>query len=313
MPNSLRKNDNRESGPETREASVAPSPKNEAQALDADLVGRAVGEASHDAPRQLTDPEVFDILVKAIRELEDSGKVPTAAGVSARMRIVDKDFSLTKTRFSTFRDATKAAEKSQIVESTRASSDYILRLTTPRDYHGMTLRPDLWHGIQDWTPDIRYEFDRVTRRTKVIESGYCSPTSMIVPSADKALFLNWIEDFGLGNASEVAEITKAALADVDPIASFHRALRDRPAAKRQWNRQLRTNVLSVASKWAVENGIPQMDIFQTPATSSADHVEDNSQDSTDDDLRRRIMVVLEAMPVHELLRLPIPLEYSLNR
>lgn len=327
MTNPFRENDSRNGGLEALEDLVAPSPETETQARSAELYSGAAGNAPTDATRQLTTAKVLELLVRAITDLESSGKTTTAAGVSARMRVLEPYFTVSHTEFPNFRSITKAAESAGVVEAVRTASDYVLRLPG-RDsslgpahrqdrFRGVTLRPDLWRAFQDSNEDAKYAFNRESRTTETLEN---SPPlgSVSVPSVSKSSNIRWMHEFAAHQDPEISAHLQLGLAEPDPIAGFYRALRENGAAKRLWNRQLRSNILEAAIAWAAENQIDRQDIFlPAPETQRSSTNGPPSQaptaSSADDDPRRRILQILESMPLHELLRLSIPLEYSLNR
>ncbi|MFB0834957.1 hypothetical protein [Arthrobacter halodurans] len=324
MTNPSRENDNRECGPGAQEAPVAPSPETGTQAPIAKTFSGTAGAALQSAPRQFTATDVFTLLVKAIGEFESTGKTPTAAGVSARMRVIEPDFSIDRTEFSTFRGITKAAEGAALIEANRTSSDYVLKLVSVEDMRGVNLRPDLWRAIQDWTDGVRYAFDRTTKTTEQFVGGVPSG-SVEVPSVDKATLIEWMNQFASRPLGELNTQLAEALREDDPVSAFHGVIRGDSSVKRRWNRRLRSGILDTAVAWSTRNAIPRRDIFTSipaPTSSSAvaptglyasPSVAVSPTPPVDVDLRRRILSILDSMPLHELLRLPIPLEHSLNR
>lgn len=314
MTNSLKETNTRVSGTEP----VGSPPKPGAQAPHAELSGSA-GVATNVAPRQLTVSEIFEVLAKAIAEFESSGKVATAAGVSARMRQISPGFSVSSTEFASFRDITRAAESAGLILATRTSSDYVLKLVGDhdQDFRGATLRPDLWRAIQDWTEGVRYAFNRGTQKTEPI--GASLPVgSVAVPTVAKSTSVQWMREFSATQRGDLAMLLTEALNDKDPIAGFHRVTQENGSIKRRWSKYLRTRVLDTAVTWATSNSIPRSEIFTSSVSMNAlsapkAQVKEAADISGDIDARQRVLDILESMPLHELLRLPIPLEYSLKR
>lgn len=308
MTNSSRETDNNRKGGSDP---VASPPKTGTQVLRIDSSSGTAGDATSVAPRQFTATEVFESLVSTIAEFESAGKSATAAGVSARMRQLLPGFSVAATEFKTFRDLTQAAENAGLITSARTSSDYVLSLVRSDDFRGETLLPGLWRAIQDWTEGANYAFNRVTRKTEPV--GVSVPAGAVaVPTVDKTTNAQWMRDFASTQQGDIAFTLEAALAEEDPVAAFLRTVRDNDSVKRRWSKYLRSRVLDTAVTWATANGIPRTDIFTKPALKpSAQPATDDRSD--DDDARSRVLDILGTMPLHELLRLPIPLEYALKR
>lgn len=307
MTNSSRETGVRKSGPDN----VASPPKPGTQAPFAELSGTA-GDATEVAPRQFTAGEVFEILTTAVAELESEGKTPTAAGVSARMRKIRPAFSPASTEFSSFRDITQAAEAAGLITATPAKSDFVLGLVQVDDFRGATLQPDLWRAIQDWTEGVTYAFSRATRKTEPVGAALPSG-SVLVPTVNKQTTLAWLRDFAALQRGSVTALLAEILDEEDPVVTFFKVTRDNDGLKRRWSKYHRTRILETAVAWAAANAIPRSDIFGAGTPVQAAPAVFVSAKVEDSDARRRVLDILESMPLHELLRLPIPLEYSLKR
>lgn len=318
MTNPLREYGSRSDGSEAPEVLAGPPPEPGSQASRHKIRSGTAGDGSQDAPRQFTAEEVLQLLVKAVSSVEAAGKIPMAAGVAARMRVIEPAFSMDQTEFSSFRQITQAAEAAGLVDASRGANDYVLKLrprNEPVKFQGATLHPDLWRAIQDWTEGVSYAFDRTTHRTAPITDVVPEGTVQI-PAVDRDQTIGWMREFAARRDGEQLTALNAALDEGDPVAAFHRVIRATDDLKRRWNRHLRRRVLDTAVAWASENAISLPDIFLPThsATSPLSPVRVDAVESLEDEaLRRRIIDVLGALPLHELLRLPIPLEYSLTR
>lgn len=311
MTNPLRETDSPSTGSEAHnEAHRGSPPEPGSQASPISKSGTA-GAESQDAPRQFTADEVFRILVEAVAALEAAGKPAIAAGVSARMRMVQPGFSVENTEFSSFRDLTRAAEAAGFVDAIRGANDFVLKLRTPavRPVQGATLRPDLWRAIQDWTGGVTYAFDRVTHRTEPV-GGRIPAHAVLAPSVNKATTVEWMSQFAAKQRADIRATLEAGLSEEDPVAGFQRAVKATDGLRRRWNGFLRDMVLGIAAVWASENQIPRSDIFVPTESGRPAAPRPTTEDEA---LRQRILDILKSMPLHELLRLPIPLEHALIR
>ena len=319
MTNPLREIDSRESDNESHETLVGPPPEAGRQATRQKTLSEAVGDASKDAPRQFSPSDVFELLVAAISTLDRSGKTPVAAGVSAKMRLLDRTFSLPRSPYRTFRELVLDAEGKGIVETTQGANDLVLKVGGQKreSRQGETLRTDLWRAMLDWTDNVAYEYNPATRTTTRVGDKRGDGT-IPVPFLSKDERLQWMRSFAESETGDPRDQLTEALRAEDPVGSFHRVVRANDSLKRRWNRHLRRNVLDTALAWARENGIADGDIFVAPAERKAHSAAPEPPatgrvPANDEQIRQRVLGILAEMPLHELLRLPIPLEYSLTR
>jgi hypothetical protein len=324
MTTSMSEHMDREGGPQVTSTGAPKTSKIGSQAPPSTSSGTAGDGES--APRQFTADEAVMLLTRAVSELHETGRATKAAGVSARMRRMDPAFSMDRTPFSSFRNVIEAAVARNLVSAERGASDFELRpvssdssATVPSASTARTtLRPDLWRALLDWTPNVRHGFNRVSKIT--ISVGETLPDdTVLVPSVSRDERVSWMTSF----TDEEADLAiKSSLADglvsEDPAAGFMAAVRTSITLQRRWKRVLRAKILARAEQWAAENTIPQDDIYVASRPSIPGPVaaspspSPSAGDDGSDDTRERILALLSTLPLHELLKLRIPLEYTLR-
>lgn len=262
--------------------------------------------------------DAFDLLVSVLKDLSSRNPTPTAAGVYSRMRNVFPEFTYGAAGFASFRAMLNEAEGRGMVVVERAAnaSDVTVRLSglkaeiaTALDPRLERLSDDLWRAMLDWKVDAEYAFDRATRRTL---RGPESASSVKTPSVSKETQIGWMKEFAALEKGEVAEALLAGLAEQDPAHGFGRAVRQFIPASRRWKRYLQDHVLLRARTWAAENGIPLSDLSNGMPRLTKEPVL-AARTESDEALRSRVLDVLVRMPLSELLRLPIPIEYSIGK
>lgn len=307
MTNPSREKDHRAAGMQALDASAFTPPDTGRQAALQKYSSGTAGAGGKSTPRQFSTDEVLVLLVEAVRILEDAGKRPVAAGVAARMKTLDRDFSVRQTEFTTFREVLQAGVNRGLIELSGGTDDLVvtLRNTSPEPL-SETLRHDLWRALHDWTDGARYAYRPSTQRTSLL-SGELTEGDILVPTLTPEQQHEWMTKFASSVRGADKEKLEAAITD----GTFQAAVRSVEPLKRRWGRYSRRRVLDTATQWAAANNIPEKDILTTTPKHTTT-VEAPDAPAEDDVLRRRVLDTLASMPLHELLRLPIPLEYTLR-
>lgn len=327
MTTSMSEHMDRESGPQVTSTGAPSTSKIGSQAPPPTSSSGTAGDGANPS-RQFTAHEAVALLARAVKELHETGRATKAAGVSAYMRRLDPTFSQDRTPFAGFRNIIDSAVADGLITSERGASDFELKpaasappgaaLTVgkPRT----TLRPDLWRALLDWTPNARHGYNRRTRITSTVEDPL--PADMVrVPSVSRDQRVVWMTAF----TQEEPDLTVRSnllegLGEDDPASGFMSAVRSSTTLERRWKRALRGHIIARADEWANDNEIQLEDIYLPARQTAAAPVKAVNAgptavptESTDgDDLRERILATLSILPLHELLKLRVPLEYTLR-
>lgn len=303
-------------------AAEHPTESGPANPRDSSTRGAAGDVKAH--PRQLSTDEAILLLTATVAEFERAGRTTAAAGVSASMHKVEPGFSPKRSAFGSFRQLLEEAQRRGVIEIHRGANDFILHSTvtappTSTIDRPERLREDLWSALLDWRETARYSFNRVTRGTSPSD-GALGAGDVLVPTVQRTQHVEWMRDFAESQGSEsVRTALLEALGTDDPARGFASAIRRFDAAGRRWKRTLRQLVLDRAARWATEHRIPASDLEPDSSIGMPHHAvgaESLRGVRTAGDaeaLRREILAVLQTMPLHELMRLPVPLEYALHR
>lgn len=309
MTNPSIENDIPSAGQKARDASVVTPPDTGGQAPRLTDSSGTAGAADSEAPRQFSSEEALNLLVAAVTALEEGGKQPVAAGVSARMKTIRRDFSLQRTEFTRFRQLLDLAVRRGLIEVRQGEDDLAVSLCSraePVRVRGEMLRTDLWRALVDWSGGPRYVY-RPSAKTTSVLTGELAANDVLVPSLSDEERSDWISQFVQSQSPD----EKAQLEAAVSVGGFRELVRASEPLKRRWSRYLRRRVLDRATEWAAANGIPESDIFVSSPKPSRPIVTAGAPKG-DDALRQRVLETLSTMPLHELLRLPIPLEYTLR-
>jgi hypothetical protein len=280
--------------------------------------------AAHSAPQQGSIERGLELLQEALASL--STETPAAAGVYSRMRKIDPSFTFHVAGYKSFRELLNEAEKQGLVtiEKEPGASDVMVRPalggSMPKASKPVTrIGTDLWRALLDWGPSANYGFDRDSGRTNPLEDGKLSTSQVRVPSISKAEQLEWMREFAAQETSEIAQAAlNAGLAQSDPTAGFSQALKQSDPASRRWKRFLKLRVLDRATKWAGASSIPLSSIEGANPSAKLSRLPSESPSSpntedTESLLREHILSVVASLPLSELLRISIPVEYTIRR
>lgn len=312
--------------------STAPSRKSdeekETEVADTDQVAKLASEdsvatmthaaagVSNGTPQQPAIVDAIGLLVRTVKEFEQSNRRAAAAGVSASMRQTAPHFNVRETEYRTFRGLIEAAEKQGLISTTLSGSDVDLHTVGGAPTGGPLKRLDnkLWRSFLEWNPAAVSSFDRASKH---VVPGTSSDSSQVaIPPIPQSEQVNWMTQFTeeLGEGPE-RDTLLAALRKENPAKAFSIAIRSEEGTERKWRSFLQKRVLDRAQDWARENHIPLDDLDDTTGKGAGiqppHHVRHGN--FAEAEMRERILTILGAMPLSELLRLPIPVEYTLLR
>lgn len=262
-----------------------------------------------------------DLLLQAIRTLLARNSRPFAAGVYGLMRQIEPTFTFDSVGFPSFRAYLSDAANRGVVTFSPAprGSDVVVAEASgsgasqrPALITATTLRKDLWDAFVDWSNESNYVFRPMTNEVVALMPGQSGGDGAVrIPSASRDDQLVWMRELADSETSApVKDELDAALREDQPTRAFARVLRERTSVGRAWKRHLRRRILSRASQWAEENGLPES-VLQ-PAKVQEPSSRREATTNEDQAARDRILAILADLPLSELLKLRIPLEYALR-
>lgn len=215
------------------------------------------------------------------------------------------------------------------------------------------IRSDLWGAFLDWTPGWTRLWDRVEGHPVRFPSeprplepqDYVTLRALVlaepnrfcpIPVIDETQQFRWMAEFlnGLDPTSTAKNVLQVALDQEQRAKAFSAAVRTLPDVAEMWKQYRFTSVYRVIDDWMTANGVrteiltakssqPRHGtaVVDTPGMGSAWAVRSRvpttgvrGRPSTNDAVtRQRILTALERMPLSELLRLRIPIEYTLEQ
>lgn len=283
---------------------------------------RVAGAAS-EPPQQYSKAQVFALLVEALDSFPPDRRPHPAAGVGARMRRIDPNFTQLASGFTSFREIVRAAADAQYVRvvASEGRNDIKIDLApgvssgSPGEHTRVLehVNDELWRALLNWDTGKTFAYDRESRRPVAL-SGPPSESDLLLPVISRNDQLGWMRQFAEAEADlDVREALEAGLRTSEPVRGFSAVMRAQKGVDRRWKRYLRTRVLDRATAWARGEGIPLEDLEAAPRKNDPRTVATRTVESTAHDVRRQILAIIEQLPTSELLRLPIPVEYALKR
>lgn len=282
-----------------------------------------VAGAANEPPQQYSKAQVFALLVEALDSFPPDRRPHPAAGVGARMRHIDPNFTQIASGFSSFRDIVRAAADAQYVRvvASEGRNDVKIDLApgVSSGSHGAQIRAlehvndDLWRALINWDTSKTFAYDRELRRPVAL-SGPPTGSDLLLPVTSRGDQLAWMREFAEAEAdADIRKELEAGLATSEPVRGFSAVIRAQKGVDRRWKRHLRTRVLDRATAWAREAGIPLEDLEAAPQKNDPRAGATRTAELTAQDMRGQVLAILEQLPTSELLRLPIPVEYALKR
>jgi Uncharacterised protein family (UPF0158) len=201
------------------------------------------------------------------------------------------------------------------------------------------IRPDLWKAFVDWNPalgrvwdkdeevaltfgiEAANEDDDKRNRRKFYESH---PERFIaIPRIAFETQLDWMREYGesLGDKRHARVLLSLLKADEKPVNAFMSYLRDHEELSPDWNMLKTAKVRGVIEAWIRDNKLMR-DILDGPAdqgegngrtlSSRPGSAEGVTSVSDEDGVRGLVLRAVSRMPLADLLRLKIPVEYMVD-
>lgn len=290
----------------------------------------------------------FALLRTIIDDLKASGRKSFAAGLKPRLQSLSNgEFAEGRLGFPTFKAFLEAAERAGVVELQRTPSDL---LVLPRDSKGdgggdrapasrepvapgKRIRPDLWRAWIEWSQALKRYYDRSTDTVVfLVDSPNSVPATepddarrrvledperfLEIPPVSVKATLEAMRAFAetWPNPTD-REAMERALTLPEPeraAAEFTRLLRFRPPVAGAWHLTRMRQVAAAIEEWAQRNQIDVNYVVDAPRSRQDLPVEPRLPRFNEDELRSRLVLAVQRMPVADLLRLPIPTEFLLD-
>jgi hypothetical protein len=301
----------------------------------------AVGEG-------MTQEAAFALLRDVVQDFETSGKRPFAAGIKPEMQIRSQNtFSESHLGYVTFRDFLEAAAKSGIVEvqsegpHLRAHVPGVVpaldrqQAQTRRESSWIHIPSHLWTAFVDWSPEKRRFYDRSLERA-IVFSANATPGEPADESARRELVNanpeRFVEIHALDFDTQVGWMKAYAntLPDADrrlagpvlendprPANAFNLFLRRNPHLLNGWKMFKLERVRDAMRAWMDEHHIDNSIIDETknrvgPVEQARTETTSSPARSDLERVRSRVRAAIDRMPLTELLRLSIPVEYMIE-
>lgn len=282
----------------------------------------------------------FELLRSTVATLEARGSSTFAAGVAARMLESDAAFSVRSLGFASFKAFVEVAAAHGFVRVARLPDTSDLTISTvpgpgrhtPAGPDGLRyLRKDLWRALTDRGGYGRYWWETAHGRlhgpaSSPEEVGVSAEECVVVEPITSESLTEWMRTFASeGVDGDPLSDLLVALDAMHPIESFTEAVRAEPDTARRWGRIYRERVMTLAFEWSDRHGIPRAQILQPlgkpraearPAGAERPSPGARSQERDwqeyEAHVRAQVVGAVQRMPLTDLLRLPIPVEYLLR-
>lgn len=305
------------------------------------VIGQDFDSGLGPRPSRRAPDSWFPLLRSVVEELEQRGRVPRAAGVSARMRQRDPQFSPDRTEMKSFRGFLERAAAAGVISFERSpdGADFVIRsgAATGNSATSEWVRQDVWRAALDWSPESNYALEQMTGAVLKLQPGVAASAGQcVIPRFDRAAHLRWMREFANNMADgEAKSDLLLTLEREDPIQEFNKVVRSSRPIWKAWRRDWRQRITAGLVEWANRSGIALAELMPVSASMqpsptsrslleqasigrdglSAQRQLDEADVGTrlgDVDVRRIVVRAIERMPLADVLRLPIPIEYMIQ-
>jgi hypothetical protein len=196
------------------------------------------------------------------------------------------------------------------------------------------VRQDLWNAFVDWRKGLIRLYDRQTGQICMF-TGEAVPGEPERTTAQRTAWredphrfvqippvtfndqVGWMRAFAQDlHRSELNDVLRAGFDSDRPAAIFRSAIRAFPDVDRDWRNYLLAQVVARIKEWAAREHVDINPFSPPPAPALGRKIQERASQPNDGDshaaaLRARLHAAIDAMPLHELLQLRIPVGYLL--
>lgn len=283
------------------------------------------------------------LLQSVVNDRVASGRRTHSAGLKPAMqKRSNEGFSEIRLGFPSFRAFLEWAQDAgvvQLVPAPRGPDIEVLPIAptaqrlSPTPLRGRSqgrIKPDLWRSFVDWRADWRRVFDRESGEARMFprephEVGdapqHAALRGAVADNSNRFIEITpipqpqqlaWMSEFADAEADAPLKTELQAALQTDRAAgAFAARIRQTPTAFHRWNRWREQRVAAVIEEWARGHHL-DVAIHEEPPRRLAESSRLFVGGVDDQTLREQLHKAIDKMPVAELLRLPIPLEYLIS-
>jgi hypothetical protein len=271
-----------------------------------------------------------------------------AAGLKPRIQAISEgQYSDTAFGYGSFRELLKDAASAGIVSLGQTpGGDLDVQLQGEAAFYsteispGSQIRPDLWRAAIDWTPALIRYFDRTLGRAVMFpalpfsaadDDSWAEQRKLVanepsrfvaIDPISEATTLAFMRSFATTREGDGQKRLLGALDGSNPASAFTREIRLTPGLAQVWHISRARQVAEHLAEWAKKNDVTVEIVEQrprregVPTEKGADALDGRSQEPATiefDRVRESVIEAVRRMPVSDLLRLPIPIEFLVGR
>jgi uncharacterized protein UPF0158 len=288
----------------------------------------------------------LEALVLVVQERFSGGRSTVAAALKAELqRRFNGRFDERVMGFFSFRDFLKEAEQRRLVKLRLAAGGDIEAIPPgaperalatvapgqPSAEGAVYIRPDIWQAFVDWRPNWIRAYDLQQDRAVMVPAtatpfdapdwiefrkalaAYPDRFRAIEPIAMERQ-LAWMNELiDQTQDQSIRDVLRSALDSERPFGAFARAAASIPEIKSRWNRTLQERVYSITREWMERNRL-LLDLVQErrPRTINSSSQVPSGSSASEQEIRSRVHAAIDRMPIAELKRIELPIEYLLD-
>jgi hypothetical protein len=261
--------------------------------------------------------EAFDALTTVVEQAREKRSSTYAASVKPRLKARLPSFDESALGYDSFRAFLTDAEQAGRIRLTfTRGGDVEISLTNDPPREVRRIRPDLWAAATDEQGEGKYFYDARIDRVAARPRDGEQAGLVEIPSADSSTQSGWIEQFlseRQDTQPELAEKVRSVQAISEKLEILNVS-----AVAREWHAARLAAVLKLLTKWSSEQGLA-VDLAdgsrsraETARNQRPTARRPTRRGNAEQLLRERLHQAVDRMPISELLRLPVPLEYTVD-
>jgi Uncharacterised protein family (UPF0158) len=288
----------------------------------------------------------LEALVLVVQERFNGGRSTVAAALKAELqRRFNGRFDERVMGFFSFRDFLKEAEQRRLIKLRQAVGGDLEAIPPGTPERAVTavalgqagaegavyIRPDIWQAFVDWRPNWIRAYDLQQDRAVMVPAtatpfdapdwielrkalaGHPDRFRSIEPIPMEKQ-LAWMNELIEQIQDEsIRDVLRSALDSERPFGAFARAAASIPEIKTRWNRALQGRVFAITREWMERNRL-LLDLVQErrPRTLTNPSQATSGSSASENEIRARVHAAIDRMPIAELKRIELPIEYLLD-
>jgi len=268
--------------------------------------------------------EVFEELQRLARADADQGRTSYAASTKPQLQKRVAGFAEGDLGFQSFREFLQAAEQAGYVRLVlaRGGDVEILPPELALPTGSVRIRRDFWTALmtEEGRPYCYLPASDQVLRLVDTAGQKVGDRSVPLPVVSQETHEAWLNEFVGGMDDPDRESIQAKLAVHPELGDRMRVITENPVSRQQWYAARTKRVMDLLTAWSKEHGL-DVDFVEAPTRVREKEKPTGGRPAPqrrvarrdrEEQLRSRVHAAVDRMPLSDLLRLSLPVEYTIE-